>query len=354
MGQCLYCTASPDSEEHPLSAGFGEFNEAPVLRNRVCRECNNNRIGLLDEQFLRCGPAAVLRKRFGIKGREHHEKMNPFYRGSAGGQRITFLAWDEAFGCEVLVELIDGEQGRQLSQLIIKGQEEAQHHIPLTPTTTVAVLRQQIAALKLVAPLAVRLIYDPDTEPWAVDLFKQLWPDQELPKTTLGATRFQGGIAKFQVTNRYFRAIAKTGFHYFLTQFPNYSGHESFFSDIRDFIIDDKKELVSARINKFVGVHKSPIAPRAPVLGHLLCAEIREGTCTAHFEPFITPGSRLRAFAVHLGTDPAVKEFTFRAHAYLYYSQGKTGKYHGEAFEISEDQLHLGNLSYDPVVEPVD
>jgi hypothetical protein len=351
MERCLYCTEAPDSEEHPLSAALGEFKGAPTLLNRICEQCNNRRIGLLDEQFVRCGPAAILRKRFGIEGRGHHQKVNPFYRGSAGGQRIKYLTWDEAFGCEVLVELTGGEQGRQLSQLILKGQEGPHHHIPLTSATTIDALRQQIAALKLVGPLAARLIYDPPTEPWAVDLFKQLWPDYELPPATAGATRFQGGIAQFQVTNRYFRAIAKTGFHYFLTQFPHYSGHECIFSDIRSFIIDDEAELVPARINRFIGVQKSPIAPRAPVLGHLLCAEIRDGACLAHFEPFITPGSRLRAFAVKLGIDPEVKVSAFRAHAHLYYAQGKAGNYHGDAFEVSRDQLSLGDSSYDPVIE---
>jgi hypothetical protein len=209
MEHCLYCTAGPGSEEHPLSAALGEFNGAPSLLNRICAQCNNHRIGLLDEQFVRCGPAAILRKRFDIKGREHHEKVNPFYRGSAGGQRIKYLTWDDGFGCNVLVELTGSEQGRQLTQLILQGQEGPQHHIPITPTTAIVALRQQIAALKLVGPLAVRLIYDPETEPWAVDLFKQLWPDYELPETTVGSTRFQGGIAQFQVTNRYFRAIAE-------------------------------------------------------------------------------------------------------------------------------------------------
>src|SRR5262249_54533863 len=154
------------------------------------------------------------------------------------------------WGCEVLVELTGNGQGRQLSQLILKGQEGPNHHIPLTPETTITALRQQIAELKLVAPLEARLICDPPTEPWGAELFKQLWPDRELPESTVGASRFQGGIAQFQVTNRYFRAIAKIGFHYFLTQFPNYSGHESIFSDIRDFIIDDTRELVPSRVNR--------------------------------------------------------------------------------------------------------
>jgi len=157
---------------------------------------------------------------------------------------------------------------------------------------------------------------------------------------------------QIQVTNRYFRAIAKTGFHYFLTQFPIYSGHEAIFSDIREFITNDERELVAARINRFVGVHKNPIAPTAPVLAHLLCAEIREGVCLAHFEPFITPGSRLRAFAIYLGVDPAMTDYAFRAHGHFYYAQGKNGRYSGEALEMSRDQLDLEETSFDPVIEP--
>ena len=96
MSNCLYCEEVPKSEEHPLPAALGEFSGAPMLVDRICKLCNERRIGVLDEQFVRCGPVAVLRKRFGIKGREHHDKVNSFYRGSAGGQRIKFLAWDES------------------------------------------------------------------------------------------------------------------------------------------------------------------------------------------------------------------------------------------------------------------
>jgi hypothetical protein len=352
MDHCLYCTQAPRSEEHPLSAALGEFKDAPTLRDRICRDCNGKRIGLLDEQLVRCGPIGVLRKQLGIEGRAHHDKVNPFYRGSAGGQRLKFFTRDENFGCEVLVELTGRGQGRQLSQLILKGQEGPLHHIPLTATTTIELLRKQIAELKLVAPLEARLIFDPPTEPWAADLFKQLWPDRELPESTLGADRFQGGIVQIQVTNRYFRAIAKTGFHYFLTQFPNYSGHEAIFSDIREFITNDERELVAARINRFVRVHKKPIAPTAPVLAHLLCAEIREGVCLAHFEPFITPGSRLRAFVIYLGVDPAMTDYAFRAHGHFYYAQGKSGRYSGEALEITRDQLDLEETWFEPVIEP--
>jgi hypothetical protein len=260
MQDCLYCHEIPESEEHPLSAALGEFSGGPTLINRICKQCNERRIGLLDEQFVRCGPAAVLRKRLGIEGREHHQKVNPFYRGSAGGQPIKFLSWDESLQCELLIEQTGRDQAGHLVQLILRGQAGPCHYIPLTSKMTIESLRQKVVALKLTFPLPeVRLIHDPVTEQWAVDLFKQLWPDVTMPDTTKGASSFSGGKVQFEVTDRYFRAIAKIGFHYFLTQFPNYSGHESIFSGIRDFIIDDTRGLVPARINQFIGVHRSPL-----------------------------------------------------------------------------------------------
>jgi hypothetical protein len=55
----------------------------------------------------------------------------------------------------------------------------------------------------------------------------------------LGARNYQGATVKLQLSDRYFRAIAKIGFQYFLTQFPTYVGSESCFAEIRGFIIDD-------------------------------------------------------------------------------------------------------------------
>lgn len=352
MGHCLYCNEVPYTEEHPLSAALGEFSGAPTLINRICKQCNERRIGVLDEQFVRCGPAAVLRKRFGVEGREHHQKVNPFYRGSAGGKAIRFLSWDESLQCELLIEVTGGNQGCQLAQLILRGQSGPRHHIPLTPTMTSQYLRQEIAALKLTFPLPeVRLIFDPATEQWAADLFRQLWPDTPLPETTEGATRFQGGIIQFQTTSRYYRAIAKIGFHYFLTQFPNFSGHESIFSEIRDFIVDDAREFLPARINRFIGVHQSPLSPPSSGwIGHILCAEIREGAFLAHFEPFVTQGGRMRAFMIRLAVDPEVKDARARSHLHLYYSQGKVGRYSGDALEMHPDQLNLGVLSCASVI----
>jgi hypothetical protein len=281
--------------------------------------------------------------------------VNPFYRGSAGGQRVKFLAWDESFQCDLLIELTGGDQGRQLTQLILRGQSGPHHHIPLTASMAPKELREQIGALQLAAPLELRLIFDPATEQWAVDLFKELWPDQQLPETTVGATGFKGGVVKFQTTNRYFRAIAKIGFHYFLTQFPEYSGREPIFDDIRNFIISDVKELMPDRINRFIGIHQSPIAPPSTgLVGHLLCAEVSKGACLAHFEPFVTPIGRMHAFQISLGEDSTMQDVAIRSHLHLYYGQGKVGRYSGDALRVDERDINIGMLHNDSIVATSD
>lgn len=345
MECCLYCDQIPKSEEHALPAALGEFRDGPTLLDRLCKQCNERHIGVLDEQLVRCGPIAVLRKRFDVQGRTHHDKVNPFYRGSAGGQRVKFLAWDDAFQCEVLIELTGGERGRQLTQLILRGTSGPHQHIPLTSSMSPQFLREQIVALRLQAPLEVRLVYDPPTEPWAVDLFKALWPDQPLPDTTVGATGFKGGLVQFQTTSRYFRAIGKIGFHYFLTQFPEFTGHETTFDEVRGFIVDDTKELPPARINRFIGIHQCPIAPASTgFVGHLLAAETDNGQCLAHFEAFVTPSGRMQPFRVFLGYAPTERPSILRSHFYRYFESGKIGRFSGSATRIDEQLLASGVL----------
>jgi hypothetical protein len=340
--RCLYCDEVPSSKEHTLPAGLGEFKDAPILVDRICKACNETRIGILDEQFLRCGPVALLRKRFEISGRDHHDKVNPFYRGSAGGKRIEFKAWDGQFQTEVLIEALGGNEGRQMSQLIIKGQEGTWHHFPLTAATTPQVIRDQMKALPLTAPYDLHLIYDPPTEPWAKELFEKLWPNEKLPEPTLGSKEFNGGIVRFQTTNRYFRAIAKIGFHYFLTQFPEYSGSEAIFEEIRTFITADTEEINPEYINSFISIHQHPLTPPSPgFVGHLLASEVRDGELLAHFEPFVTPGGRMQAFMIRAGIDSNRVDSLMHSHLFLYYGSGKTGNYSGDAIRVDDLALNL-------------
>ena len=57
---------------------------------------------------------------------------------------------------------------------------------------------------------------------------------------------YGSGLAiSFSLTERYFRAVAKISFHYFLSQFPHYSGHEPKFDDIRQYIVTGDRDVLT-------------------------------------------------------------------------------------------------------------
>ena len=104
MPKCIYCESSgPFNEEHPLPRCLGEFRDAPKLFS-VCKKCNHE-IGRAEEQFCRASPEAFFRAWFNVEGRSSHEEINPFERGSAGGQAIDFVAMHPEVGKPILWEV---------------------------------------------------------------------------------------------------------------------------------------------------------------------------------------------------------------------------------------------------------
>jgi hypothetical protein len=218
--------------------------------------------------------------------------------------------------------------------------------------------------LKIVAGLGImeefesRVTFDPPTEKWVPELIGKTWPESSMSEGVTGATKFHGGIVKVQITDRYFRAIAKICFHYFLTQFTTFTGQEETFSEVRQFILEDSGDLRPARINRFISTRNSPLA--VPMsnpsirpngwLGHLLCAEIRDGVCAAHYEPFISPQGRLRARTVHLGKCQSPQNDAVSAHLHIYYPDGKRGRYSGDALRFPQEWLNVSDSELVPEI----
>jgi hypothetical protein len=73
-------------------------------------------------------------------------------------------------------------------------------------------------------------------------------------------------------------------------------------------------------------------------IGHVLAAEIREGACFAHFQPFVTSGGTMQPFVVRIGADLSKTTTAIRSHLYSYSSGGKIGR-SGKAIELRADQL---------------
>jgi len=71
MPQCIYCRASDPSvqftREHVLQQGFGQFQNAPVLHDLVCHECNQSFSGTLDLSLTRESAEGLERYHWGVK-----------------------------------------------------------------------------------------------------------------------------------------------------------------------------------------------------------------------------------------------------------------------------------------------
>jgi hypothetical protein len=324
-----------------LPAAFGEFKDAPNLNNYICAPCNNGPLGLLDQQIARCGPEALLRKFYAVEGRAEHVKVNPFARGSAGGRRIEFSTFDREFGVEVNLEIEDGNV-TQLCELIFVEKESGKtHHLPIRKNMTPAQLREGRNCLQIVAPYETRLSCYPHEQEWLEKLVTGVWPAASFSEGKLLSNIIEKPVAKFEMGERYFRAIAKIGFHYFLTQFPKYTGREEMFTKIREFIYKDNDNPIG-RINEFMGVRRESllqgmIDPKMRPAGwraHILAAEVQAGVCAAHVQMFLTEEHAAPIYTVVLAGDSAIQGDTAFAHAYLYYREGKREKFSGEAMTL--------------------
>lgn len=356
VNHCIYCPEPAHSKEHPLPAAFGEFEDAPYLKDRICRQCNNTRLGILDEQLARCGPEALLRRHYSVHGRSTHDEVNSFYRRSAGGDRLEMKARDTKLGIDVLLECENGLY-RQARQLIFVEKSGQTHHLPIPEGTSPEQLRAAYEQLKAQKPFDVHFLYGPEDKAWVEPLIKGTWPAATFGgESDLTGASYQGAIATVGLTDRYFRAVAKIGFHYFLTQFTEYRGHESMFSDIRQFIIEDGQAV--DRANEYVGKRQHPLlgemlTPGARPDGwqaHLLCAETKPGECLAHVQMFVSEDWPAPTYTIRLAQDSALVDCKAAGHAYVYHQDRPRGQYSGEALKLETTRSDLPAPPLMPVV----
>lgn len=335
MPICLYCTKSADTDEHPLPASLGEFKDAPMIT--LCKSCNN-KLGILDEQLSRSGPEAFMRRFYGVQGRSTHTAINPHYRGSAGGGPIKMTSFDESLGIDVPMEIVRGNEARQMRQLIFREVSGKIIYLPLPDTLRAPVqLKAAFDNLCLSEIADAQVIYDPEDSDWVEPLVSAVWPQVVFENRTLTPQKHHcTAKVEFQVTDRYFRSIAKIGFHYFLSQFPQYGGGESKFELIRKFICDDGPIY---RANEFIGERQHPLLGNLHDGGrpdgwqaHCLAAEIKGGICRAHVQLFICEHFPSIPYSITLAKaeSTAVTEDVGFGHAYLYFENGLMGKFAGE------------------------
>ena len=248
---CIYCGQQGRlSNEHYLPRCLGKFRGFESLNDRVCKKCNES-FSEIDEQFCRSGPEAIVRSLLGIEGRSSHRKISPFQRGSAGAERISFRAKrpsQSADDEEIEMDVDQTGSVRRLRQMILSF-ESRQVVVRITddmkePEHLLARLRKQ--GIKFVEPnkneptiTAVIQGARPEEVEWMQHLLSGLKANTVSgPDVTIDDKQEQAkAMMTASPTAKYFRGLAKIGFHYFLKHMPGFDGSEQAFTGIRNFIL---------------------------------------------------------------------------------------------------------------------
>jgi len=239
-------------------------------------------------------------------------------------------------GIEVLIECENGVY-RQVRQLIFVGKSGKTYHLPIREGSNAEQLRAAYQQLGIDEPVEVSIMCGPEEMTWVEGLIKETWPAATFGEARVPATSYQGAVGTVILTERYFRAIGKIGFHYFLTQFPEFRGHEPAFSEIHRYIFEGGGGV--NRANQFIGLRQHPLLAEMMPPGarpdgwcaHVLCAEISAGQCLAHVQMFISEDWPAPAYTVRLGCISIHRESNASGHAYVYFEDGPKGQFSGEA-----------------------
>jgi hypothetical protein len=306
---CIYCPDDdPASPEHYLSAGLGDFGPFQILNDRVGRACNN-RIGERTEtQFLRTGPVGFFRWIVGVEGR-NGQPPPPFYRGAGGAPPVLIYGQPPDLDHEILMEAEWGTRSVHPARQIVF-RDEALGVVPLLITDR---MMQDSASLR--PALAARGI--PDAQPvrtWATaaeaaqveallrhaygEIPPGLWRDDPLPPNGQVALR-----TVVQVSEPFFRAVAKTVFHYALKAFPDLDGASRAFHPIRDYIMEGTGNgFVRQLPYQIVGNFRAGARPTE--WSHILTAERNNRSVSGTAQFFVGPESMPLPLKVWLGPNP--------------------------------------------------
>lgn len=335
MSACIYCNAGgPFSEEHPLPACLGEFLDAPLITDRVCEFCNRE-IGKAEEQFCRSGPEAFFRQYYGVEGRKSREKVNPFERGSAGAPPIDFLALHLGLGVEILWEFNPGEKTvREVRQVVIIDTNGDSHPVRIHKAMTDPQhLKAAVEKLEI-QPKDIYVFADDDEEEWVTGLTQGLSKGLTW-RSGQPTEKVRGAAARVQVTSKYFRALAKIGFHYLLAVSTELSGRETEFEDVRRFILHGGDMDAFFREEKGSIIERESEAQRPDRPIHIVLVEWNKHIVQARLQFFLGPDYDPRIYRITLARGVAtLGPSGAHGHAYGYFKDGPRGKFAGDVSEI--------------------
>ena len=339
MPSCIYCTDSDLTQEHHLPRALGNFKGYVPLANRVCKR-HNGICGQLDEQLCRCGSEAFFRKALGISGRKRSDQVNPFYRGSSGGGALEMTGICHETGEEKELELVGPKSVQELRCVKLTAEDGSTYTIRIADEMTREEFQRKVSAVGIKFFKLGEISAAPEEIPWVESLFDGFERQGEIEwKQPLGPTVYGPITVRFTLTDKYFRAIAKIGFHYFLTKFSRFRGDEPCFSEMRDFIVngrplDEINRFVTESRHQFEYSLATGETPR--VWGHLIAAESSYMDFRAKVQLFVGPERLPHTYTVQLGKNPSPIHYSEAyGNFFAYFPTEERMEFDGEVSELN-------------------
>ena len=148
-------------------------------------------------------------------------------------------------------------------------------------------------------------------------------------------------MGSFIISPKYVRAIAKIAFHYFLKHFPQYTGDEPCFKDLRQFIQNGENINSPNDLQKFVIFTNNPIISGIDLgckqnwQGHLLAATVDYVGLRVQARFFVGEGPDV-TYEIFIGATPSRIIYNeICRHKFVYFDKAHIDKqFSGEVKEV--------------------
>ena len=327
LESCIYCGSlfrltEGREGDHVIPRALGQF-EGDIHFHRICAACNRE-IGAVEEELLRCGPEAFFRNLVGASRRRKNTKSS-LSVPSKGGVAPQFTA--NLGGHSQLCKFdAAAEQTTPRDSLVAPDDKGVDIFVEMHPQMSVKQLKQKLRAAGITGWERARVHFDEANQEAYRHLFSELGVQiaENLPDTPEGLHNVVHRV-HFKFSEKYYRALAKIAFHYFLTRSSRrVRGYEIEYAEIREFIRKGSGNSRQFFVNPTVGFEPFPEQQRPSRWGHMLFSSEGSRLVEVYFNLYMGPRIVRKGNWIRIGRTRALIEappYAF-GHAYLYDKNG--------------------------------
>jgi hypothetical protein len=299
--RCIYEDFNPEcikvggmSQEHALGRALGKFQNSLTLNNHICKNCNRKIGDEIEEPEYHVGLLAHLRYMIGIYN--DADKRSPFYNGARGVGPSGMMMTVPETGKQLLGEYESGTKNvTHRRQIVLTKPDGKSKYISVKNWVTQRdELLLQIQKISREGYTQLYVYPSEDEEDAVRELCKAIGGNVEFSLFFYKSTEGQTAIRYDKL--RLYRVAAKSAFHYALTQLPSITGHEKYFDDIKNFIMNGVSSNILAKKDQKPLDLKIREGLTDTDWIHVLACSWNESDIRAHCRFFDRPDSHVIAF----------------------------------------------------------